>query len=198
MVPAAVDDTDGWTLIDPEAPEIPILEAARWAPAFPATAPVSVAEAEEARSAAGVDIANHPAPHCLSCGLGERSLRVHAGPVGDGRWATPFRIPDWASAERTDARSGYGSSLDESFLWMALDCSCGWYISNSGEERNAVTVQFAVEVHEPLRAETDYVIVAWSGDHPPEWDGRKRHAAATLFGNDGRVVAQSTSLWVSV
>lgn len=191
---AAVGEAQGWALVDPAAPEIAVLEAQPWTPAFPATSPVGVAAAERARVAADVDEQEHPAPHCLSCGVGEQSLRVHAGPLGDGRWATPFRPPSWAVPPEGSANG----AIDEAFLWMALDCSCGWYISNSGEERTAVTVQFAVQVHEPLHVDTDYVIVAWNGDHPPEWDGRKRHAAATLFDTDGRVVAESTSLWVSV
>lgn len=195
VVPAALEGGAGWALVDPRVPELPILEAQPWSPVFPSTSAVGLREAETARIAAGVDELDHPAPHCLSCGIGERSLRVHAGPLGDGRWATPFRLPSWAVPGEED---GAGHGVDEAFLWMALDCSCGWYISNSDEERTAVTVRFAVQIHEPLQVDTDYVIVAWNGDHPPAWDGRKRHAAATLFDADGRVVAESTSLWVSV
>ena len=72
--------------------------------------------------------------------------------------------------------------VDLSLVWMAMDCSCGWYISHSGpDQRKAVTVQFAVDVHEPIFPETDYALVAWNGDYDAGWDGRKRGAAAALF-----------------
>lgn len=182
---------DRWTLADPTAPDTIILEATRWNPAFPTTEAVTIDQAAAARDAFPLSAADHPAPHCFSCGIQERSLRVHAGPLGDGRWATPLRLPEWSLID---------GDIDASLVWMAMDCSCGWYVSHSGPEQRpqAVTVQFAVDVHEPLRPETDYALVAWNGDHGPGWDGRKRGAAAAVFDAAGREVASSQSFWVSL
>ena len=168
-----------------------MLEATHWKPDYVLTSTVAVDQAEDARHRFPLTADNHPAPGCASCGLGPDSLRVHAGPLGDGRWATTFRLP-----ERTLTADG---TVDESLLWMAMDCSCGWYTSMEGPEyRRGVTVQFAVDVHQPIEIETDYVLVAWSGDYAPAWDGRKRGAAAALFATDGTCVAQSRSFWLAV
>lgn len=181
---------DRWHLVNPRAPETVILEAQTWSPDYPDTDAVTVEEAVTARAGFPVTEATHPAPQCLSCGLGDRSLHVHAGPLGDGRWATPFRLPDWAVID---------GSVDMSLVWMAIDCSCGWYISHSSaEQRKAVTVQLAVDVSGQVEPDTDYTVVAWHGDYAPDWDGRKRGAAAALFDADGWCVAQSRSFWVAI
>lgn len=178
---------DIWRLVDPASPEIVILEANPWRPVYPETEPVSITDAQRAREAFPLSADEHPAPHCVSCGLGERSLGVHAGPLGDGRWATPFRVPDWSLV---------GGKADEGMLWMAMDCACGWYTQHSDPPQRGLTVQLAVTLHEELKPNTDYALVAWNGDHPPRWDGRKRGAAAALFADDGTCIAQSTSFWV--
>jgi hypothetical protein len=180
---------DCWHLVDPSNPGTVILEATRWDPDYAPTEAVTIEQAATAREAFPLTADTHPAPHCMSCGLGEHSLHVHAGPLGDGRWATPFRLPDWSLID---------GGVDMSLLWMAMDCSCGWYISHSGaEHRQAVTVQFAVDVHQPIAPETDYALVAWHGDYSPTWDGRKRGAAAALFDASGTCVASSRSFWVA-
>lgn len=185
-----IEHEDGWQLIDPTAPETSIMDAATWAPDFATTDPVSIEAAEGARLACKNDETNHPAPHCLSCGFGDRSLRVQAGPLGDGRFASPFRLPTWAEADQ---------STYASLAWMAMDCSCGFYVSGSSDTpRQSLTVQFAAAVHQPLATQTDYALVAWHGDYSPEWDGRKRGAAAALFDADGNCVAQARSFWVSI
>lgn len=180
---------DRWHLVNPSEPDTVILEATRWDADCASGDTVTIDDAAAARDAFPLTADAHPAPHCLSCGLQDRSLRVHAGPLGDGRWATPFRIPEWSLVD---------GAVDPSLLWMAMDCSCGWYISHSGpNRRQAVTVQFAVDVHEPIAPETDYALVAWNGDYDAGWDGRKRGAAAALFDSSGTQVASSRSFWVA-
>ena len=182
-------DEGRWTLVDPAAPETVILEATRWEANYATTTPVSIDEAASAREAFPLTADNHPAPHCYSCGIGPDSLRVHAGPLGDGRWATPFRVP----ADRT-----IDGALDMSLAWMAVDCACGWFTAHSGDQNGGrgVTVQFAVDIVGTIEADTDYSLVAWHGDYAPDWEGRKRGAAAAMFDADGAVVAQSRSFWV--
>lgn len=181
---------DSWQLVSPADPETVILEATRWEPDYPATEPVSIPDATRARSAFRLSADEHPAPHCVSCGLEDHSLRVHAGPLGDGRWATPLRVPTSVLVD---------GAVDEGLIWMAMDCASAWFIAQSGaEDKHGVTVQFAVDVHEPIQAETDYALVAWHGDYAPDWEGRKRGAAAALFTASGRCVAQSRSFWIAV
>lgn len=186
LVVAQTGDEE-WSLIIPAEPDLPILEARLWDPDCPTTTPVSIADAEAARAAAGIDPAHHPAPHCMSCGVEEGSLRVHAGPLGDGRWASPLQLPS----------IGSDGDVDHSLVWMAVDCASGWYTGqDSGGPGTGVTVQFAVDVVEPLEADTPYALVAWHGDHAPSWDGRKRGAAAAVFNSEGTCVVRARSFWV--
>ena len=184
-----VHQEDRWHLVNPSAPDTVILEATRWTPDYASTAPVSIEAAAQAREAFPMTAETHPAPHCYSCGIHDRSLRVHAGPMPDGRWATPLRLPE---SSLVDGR------VDMSLVWMAVDCSCGWYISgSSAAQARAVTVQFAVDVIAPVQVDTDYALVSWHGDYSPDWDGRKRGAAAALFDASGSLVASSRSFWVA-
>jgi len=182
-----------WHLVDPAAPDTIILEASRWEADYATTPAVSIDEAARAREQFQITAETHPAPHCCSCGFHDASLNVHAGPLGDGRWATPFRVPSSLPDSQRHERSG----IDEGLLWMAMDCACGWYTSHDGGERRGVTVQFAVSIYEEIELDTDYALVAWNGDYQPHWDGRKRGAAAALFNRTGDCVAQSRSFWVA-
>ena len=182
------DDQLRWTLIAPASPDEPILDARPWTPDVPDTAAVPIAAAAEARAHSNVAGDDHPAPHCLSCGTGERTLAVHAGALSDGRWATPLRLPEWTLID---------GEVDQSWVWMAIDCGCGWFTSMSGNSPGrGVTVQYAVDVIAPLEPETDYSLVMWPGDYAPDWDGRKRGATAAIFAADGSCMARSRSFWV--
>jgi len=181
-----------WSLLNPSDGDAVILEASTWEADFAATSAITIEQAEAARAEFGIADEDHPAPHCCSCGVGPESLRVQAGPLGDGRWATPFRV----GADRL-----IGGRVDESLIWMAVDCACGWYTgqsttSSGGTAGSGVTVQLAVDVLAPIQPDTDYAIVAWCGDYPADWDGRKRGAAAAVFDADGALVVQSRSFWV--
>lgn len=184
-----VELDDRWLLVDPASPDVAILEGTEWQASFASTSPISPAQAEAARGRFLHTESSHPAPLCWSCGMQESSLRVHAGPLGDGRWATPWHAPDWAVAD--------DGSIDLASLWASIDCASGWYISGL-DGRATLTVQFAVEVHGELRANSPYSLVAWAGDYPAEWDGRKRGAAAEVFDADGVSVARSRSFWLSI
>lgn len=186
-------DDGCWHLVDPTSPDTTILEASRWEPDYTPTAPVTIAQAEQARNNFPITAETHPAPHCISCGLHETSLNVHVGPIGDGRWASPLRIPSSSPHTQREGQPG----LDEGLLWMAMDCACGWYTSLDGGHRRGVTVQFAVSIYQELALDTDYALVAWNGDYEPHWEGRKRGAAAALFDDSGTCVAQSRSFWIA-
>lgn len=182
---------DRWLLRDElvEEPVI-VMEATRWEPDFPSTAPLSIDEAAAARQRFGAGGAAHPVPYCFSCGLQPDSMQVHAGPVGDGRFATDWRVPGWAV--------GPDGAVDEGAVWAAIDCTAAWYVGCSTTTKVAFTVQYAAEVLEPLDPEGRYALVGWEGDWNGGWNGRKRGAASAAFAADGSCVARSRSLWVAV
>lgn len=180
-----------WELL---APDDSIVMLARpWEPRFADTAPVSIAVAREASAGFGDLVVEHPVPFCFSCGRQHDSMRTHAAPIaGDpnGRFATDWTVPGWAVDD--------DGTVDEGALWAAIDCTAAWWVGYSRGRRTALTVQFAVEVTHPIGPGATYALVGWAGDHDPEWDGRKRHAASAAFAADGTCVARSVSFWVAV
>ena len=179
-----------WVLVDPRAPDVVILEATRWEPEYSATTAVSIDDASDASARFPLTEDSHPAPRCFSCGLDGDTMGVHSGSLGDGRWATDWRVPMWAV--------GSDGDVDEAIVWSAIDCASGWYAQLDGLPKHAVTVQLAVDLREPLRADAEYSLVSWCGDYSPDWDGRKRGAAAELFDSSGTSVARSRSFWVAL
>jgi hypothetical protein len=182
---------DEWLLLDESADEpTTIMVARRWDARFDDTDPVEVSEARAARARFSHFVQDHPVPYCFSCGVQHDSMNVHAGPLGDGRFATDWRAPGWAVDE--------SGTVDSGALWAALDCTAAWYVAYSDEQRSPVTAQYAVEVTSPIERDTTYSLVSWSGDNPAEWDGRKRHAASAAFAPDGSCVARSVSFWIAL
>ena len=183
-----VHDGESMALVTAEAPDTPIMIASPLAPDVPSTTPVRVADARVARSRFPATDDDHPVPFCFSCGLQADSMRVHAGPLGDGRYAADWTVPAWAVAEdRVDAA-----------LWAAIDCTAAWYACTDGDVSVAFTVQLEVEIIRPIEPEATYALVSWPGSGGREWDGRKRSAAAAAFDESGEMVAWSRSLWVRV
>ena len=89
-------------------------------------------------------------------------------------------------------------TVDPGVLWAALDCAAAWYVSYSRAPRSPVTAQYAVEITGVIEPDTTYALVGWPGDHPDDWDGRKRHGAAAAFAPDGTCVARAVSFWIAL
>lgn len=177
-----------WHLVDPTAPERPILIATPWDSDAPGTTPISIELA--AQAATGFPLFDdHPVPVCFSCGLEPDSMQVHCGPLDDGRWATDWTVPAWATDDQGNVNNGA--------LWAAIDCAQAWFVGNAGGRKHGVTVQLAVDVTTPLVPGATYALVAWNGDYDFEWDGRKRGACGAVFDSAGTCVARSRSFWVS-
>lgn len=180
-----------WNLVDPSTnPTTVVMQAERWEPEFFSTQPLSLSDARTARASFPVRNEDHPVPHCFSCGIQQDSMRVQAGPVGDGRFATDWTPPAWAI--------GVDGSVDGAALWAALDCAAAWFVGYEGSRRPAFTVQYAVEVSKAVDPKECYAIVAWGGDDDAGWDGRKRRGASAAFTADGLCIARSRSLWVAI
>ena len=181
----------GWQVTNTTGPEpVVILEAEPWKPSVASTTPVSIEEAIAARGRFAMSGELHPVPFCFSCGVQHDSMNVHAGPLGDGRYATDWTVPQWATA-------GDGT-VNRGAVWAALDCASAWYVCCEPSFTYAFTVQYAVEIVEPILPGGTYAIVAWSGDAEPGWQGRKRQATSAAFDDAGVCVAKADSLWVSV
>ncbi len=152
------------------------------------TPTVSLSDARSARARTPMHADNHPVPVCFSCGLDPSSMHVHAGPLGDGRFATDWTVPDWAVS-----RNGW---VDPGALWAALDCTAAVYVGFSPIERPAVTAQYQVQVlRQPEQGETLSIV---GFDNAGEWDGRKRHASSMAFDDSGSPVALSQSFWIAL
>lgn len=164
---------------------------------FARTESVNFADAIVARGRSNANSEDHVAPHCRSCGTDEGSMRIWPGALADGtnRVATDWTPPAWAGDE-----SGV---VDVGMVWMALDCTSGFFLGMSapdadGNTRDAVTVQFAAQIVEPLLVGEQYVSVGFDGHWSGGWDGRKRGAGACVFDSSGQIVAQADSFWLSL
>ena len=140
------------------------------------TAP-SYEEAERA-SAGYPGFEEHAFPTCFVCGP-EREpgdgLRIFAGPLGDGRVASP-----WTPAEVTPE-----------LVWAALDCPGAIAVGypNRGE---TLLGRFAVEIEELPRIGERCVVLGW----PLGEEGRKLYAGTALFGEDRRQLASARATWI--
>lgn len=172
------------------ADDAPIMIASRWDATFAQTTPISANEGAVAKRGFPLGGELHPVPECFSCGLQSDSMQVHSGPLGDGRWASDWRVPNWAV--------GDDGAVDNGALWAAIDCAAAWYANCEGGIRRSVTAQLAVDVRVRLRPDEQYALVAWAGDYDEAWDGRKRGAASAAFASDGTCVAVARSFWIAL
>jgi len=164
-----------------------IMEATPWVPDAVMTEPVSIDDAAQARSCFVPFLDDDISMTCFSCGMQSSSMQVHGADLGDGRYATDWTVPEWA----TSPLSASGA------LWAALDCTAAFYVCGSDGERMAYTVQYAVDQRREVVPGERVAIVGWNGDYEPRWDGRKRGAASAAFTENGEVVALARSFWVS-
>ena len=153
-----------------------------------APAPVPWAEARVAASRfAGHH--DHPFPGCFVCGT-ERAagdgLRLFPGPVagGSGDIACVF-VPG-------DTIAGPHGRLAPAAVWAALDCPTAWVDMRPGGA--ALLGRLRAEMRAPLVPGEEYLVVATSAGT----EGRKSYGRAGIYGPDGRLVAASEAIWISV
>jgi hypothetical protein len=94
-----------------------------------------------------------------------------------------------------DASLGDGrGAVRSEFLWAALDCPSGW-ASLVAEGGTAILLgELAVRRLGGVRVGEPCVIIGWTLGR----EGRKRLAAAALFGGDGRARAVAAATWVVI
>jgi hypothetical protein len=134
-------------------------------------------EAEEA-SARYPGFDEHAFPTCFVCGP-ERDagdgLRIFAGPLGDGRVASP-----WVPTE-----------VETKIVWAALDCP-GATAVGFPDRGETLLGRFAARVEELPDVGERCVVVGW----PLGEEGRKLYAGTALFGEDARPLARARATWI--
>ena len=156
-----------------------VAEAEPGHPGVEPPAPPTFEEAEEAARSAG----GWGAPifdECFVCGTRPEGdgLEIHAGAVegrDDGVVAAPWIARDVAPE----------------IVWASIDCPGAYALR--GEGRGEPLLARMTGRIDRLPAEGERcVVVGW----PLDEDGRKRHAATALYGEDGSVLAVSRQLWI--
>ncbi len=143
-----------------------------------APAPVSISEAEEARSR-HVRVGNPAFGECFVCGVrGERDgLGIHAGVV-TGRG--PLHAAPWTVRE----------SAPE-IVWAAIDCPGAYAVGALGRGEVVLGRMTARVLRVPEVGER-CVVAVW----PLDEDGRKLFAGTALFAEDGELLALAKQIWI--
>jgi hypothetical protein len=147
--------------------------------------PVRLDEAADA-SARFAWVHDHPFPTCFGCGPEREpadALCLFTGPVGDGRFAVPWRPPAW---------TGDGV-VDPLFVWAALDCPSSAPIHDT-ISAPVVLGRLALVLEGPVEVGAPHVIQAWLEGA----DGRKRHTGVALYTADGERRAAGRAVWVEL
>jgi hypothetical protein len=135
---------------------------------------------------------NHPFPTCFVCGPlrahGE-GLRIFPGIIGESAIGRTFACAWEPALEFADANA----HIKPEFIWSAMDCPTG-FAGGFPYMGKLVTGRLAVKLVAPVQAKEKCVIMSW----PLGIDGRKHHAAAALFGEDGSVRAEAKATWIKL
>lgn len=129
----------------------------------------------------------HAFPTCFSCGI-ERpdGLRIHCGPLGDGRFAA-----DWVPDPTLD--DGHGRVRPE-LVWAALDCPTAVPVVSTIESAPSVLGRLRLQQLGDVRVGDPHVVVSWGEGH----EGRKRFGAAALYTAGGELLASSRAIWIEL
>lgn len=129
----------------------------------------------------------HLYPGCFVCGPDRDEgdgWRIFAGPIGKGRVAATWTpTPEFA---------GDDGEVQPEFVWAALDCP--GYFAVEEAAGSALLGRIGVRRHAPVRAGAPLVISGWAVGS----EGRKHRAGTALHAADGRLLAASDQLWVSL
>lgn len=108
---------------------------------------------------------------------------IFPGPV-DGR---PVVAALWHPPAAVRQADG---TVASQFLWAALDCPAIWghiVHGGAGLDDRAVTGRLALNQREPIRGDTNHIVVGW----PIARDGRKVIAGAAIFSEAGDLLVES-------
>jgi hypothetical protein len=135
-------------------------------------------EEAEAASARYPGFNQHAFPTCFVCGPDRDpgdGLRIFAGPLGDGRVASP-----WVPTE-----------VEPQLVWAALDCP-GAFAVGFSDRGETLLGRFAARVDHLPQIGERCVVVGW----PLGEEGRKLYAGTALYGEGGRPLARARATWI--
>jgi hypothetical protein len=149
------------------------------APEPPAALDPVPAQAARDASTGYPGFVDHPFPTCYVCGPQRNDgLRVFPGPVGEGRSAAIWRVPQDVRPET---------------VWAALDCPGGWTITAPG--RRYVLGRMTCAVRSVPAPGNECVVVGQLAGI----DGRKAHVHTALYhAAGGPPLATATSIWFAI
>ena len=173
--PLAIE-RDGGRVVLRDGEEV-VAEAVRATVELEVPAPPTFQQASEA-SSRYPGFEEHAFPTCFVCGPGRESgdgLRIFAGPLGNGLFASP-----WTPTE-----------VNRAVVWAALDCP-GAIAVGFPDRGETLLGRFAVRIDELPAVGDRCVVVAW----PLGEEGRKLYAGTALYGEDGRPLARARATWI--
>jgi hypothetical protein len=153
--------------------------------------PVSFTEAQRVAEQSPA-FKDHPFPTCFVCGPQRApgdGLRIFPGMIKESAIGYTFACP-WMPAREFSHTNG---EIKPEFIWSAMDCPTG-FAGGFPYLGKLVTGRLAVKLVAPVKAEEQCVIMSW----PLGIEGRKHHAAAALFGEDGTVRAEAKATWIKL
>jgi hypothetical protein len=170
-------DGDRALLLDGEAL---VAEARAGDPGVTPPPPPTFAEAEDAARA----LSGLGAPvfdECFVCGTRPEGdgLEIHAGLVA-GR------------ADRLVATTWIAKDVRPEIVWAVIDCP-GAYALHGDGRGDPLLARITARIDRLPEEGERCVVVGW----PLDEDGRKRHAATALYGEDGLPIAVSRQLWIA-
>lgn len=180
-----LDDRGAIGLLDGET----LIAEGRPAPGFALElpAPVSLAEAEEARTRHR-GLPDWEFSECFVCGLARAdAFRVFAGEV-DGRdlVASPWTPAPPTADEATTVRS--------EIVWAVLDCPTYFAVHLGRELTMSVLARLTATVDAAVVAGQPHVVASW----PIASEGRKHTAGIAIFTADGQACARAEALLIEL
>lgn len=123
---------------------------------------------------------DHPFPTCYVCGPRRPAgdgLGIYPGPVGPGRTAAVWRVPEGVSPPT---------------VWAALDCPGGWAIIGPG--RPYLLGRIAAQVRRVPAAGSRCVVTGAL----VSTEGRKALVRTALYTADGELLAVARAIWIAI
>jgi hypothetical protein len=121
---------------------------------------------------------HHHFPTCYVCGTQRPDgLRIFPGPVGEGRTAAVFEVPD---------------EINHPMVWAALDCPGGWTVIES--DAPWVLGRIAAIIDELPKPGDECVVVGQVVSR----QGRKAVVRTSLYAPLGGLLARAEATWIKI
>lgn len=148
---------------------------------------------EEARRASGRYpwFERHVFPTCFVCGPGRPGrdgLGLYTGPADSG--------PAFAGIWEPGLEWERDGRVCDEIVWAALDCPSALPVMPADPRHGppSVLARLEVSIEGRVVAGRPHAVVAWRLGA----EGRKRHSASAILGEDGTVLARARALWVEL